>query len=191
VVADYKAPSSINKKVKSADPVIQYWRKAGVKDPTSTLGKKKALGSSIVGFSKHLSDEDYVRYFNPASNDQTRLITRDLIHYLQKTNGGVRVISLKPQFIESQQANAVDKHHKLYLIGIKDEIFLDALGTPLETLGVPYTVATKDYPDASDYIFSTDTIKDVSKEKAQTRPIDPNSGCAGTFCTFLYDKGLN
>jgi hypothetical protein len=100
-VADYKAPSSINKKVKSADPVIQYWRKAGVKDPTSTLGKKKALGSSSVGFSKHLSDEDYVRYFNPASNDQTRLITRDLIHYLQKTNGGVRVIGLKPQFIES------------------------------------------------------------------------------------------
>jgi hypothetical protein len=29
------------------------------------------------------------------------LITRDLIHYLQKTNGGVRVIGLKPQFIES------------------------------------------------------------------------------------------
>jgi hypothetical protein len=24
-----------------------------------------------------------------------------LIHYLQKTNGGVRVIGLKPQFIES------------------------------------------------------------------------------------------
>ena len=46
IVADYKASSGINKKVKSAEPVIQYWRKAtGVKDPSS-LAKKKALVSS-------------------------------------------------------------------------------------------------------------------------------------------------
>jgi len=44
IVADYRAPSSLHKKVKSADPVVQYWRKAGAKDPTSSLGKKKALG---------------------------------------------------------------------------------------------------------------------------------------------------
>jgi len=55
----------------------------------------------------------------------------DLINYLQKANGGVRVIGIKPKFIESQQPHAGDIRPKLFLVGIKDEIYIDTLGTPL------------------------------------------------------------
>jgi hypothetical protein len=100
------------------------------------------------------------------------------------------VVSMRAKFIETQGMLLPDGREgrpRLYMIGIKDEMYLDAFGTSLQRL----TSYATHPVDASDYLFSPDIIKDIKKVHAKTKPIDPHSGCAGAFCDFLQERGLN